>query len=100
MDDELRKEIRFAIVMYGGVSLAVYINGVVQEFLRLVRSTRLPLCELDGSERVYRKISYLTNGERLQDAADKSKDPDANPHTRFTIDIVSGTSAGGINGIF
>ena len=25
--------------MYGGVSLAIYINGITQELLRLVRST-------------------------------------------------------------
>ena len=33
------QEIRFAIVIYGGVSLAVYINGVAQEMLRMVRAT-------------------------------------------------------------
>ena len=30
----IEKEIRFAIVMYGGVSLAIYINGVAQEIGR------------------------------------------------------------------
>lgn len=30
-------EVRFAIVMYGGVSLAIYINGITQELLRLDR---------------------------------------------------------------
>ena len=34
-----KQEVRFAVVMYGGVSLAIYINGVAQELLRLVRST-------------------------------------------------------------
>jgi hypothetical protein len=33
------QEVRFAVVMYGGVSLAIYINGIAQELLRLVRST-------------------------------------------------------------
>ena len=33
------QEMRFALVLYGGVSLAIYINGVVQEFLHLVRAT-------------------------------------------------------------
>jgi hypothetical protein len=32
------QEIRFAVVLYGGVSMAIYINGVVQELLRLVRA--------------------------------------------------------------
>jgi len=31
-------EVRFAVVMYGGSSLAIYMNGVVRELLRLVRS--------------------------------------------------------------
>jgi hypothetical protein len=36
---EVRKEIRFAVVMYGGVSLAIYINGVAQEPLHMVRAS-------------------------------------------------------------
>ena len=33
------QEVRLAIVMYGGVSLAIYINGIAQELFRLVRAT-------------------------------------------------------------
>ena len=33
--DEPEREIRFATVIYGGVSLAIYINGIVQEMLHL-----------------------------------------------------------------
>jgi hypothetical protein len=29
--DEIQKEIRFAVVMYGGVSPAIYMNGISQE---------------------------------------------------------------------
>ena len=29
------QEVRLAVVMYGGVSLAIYMNGVAQEILRL-----------------------------------------------------------------
>ncbi len=36
---EYTQEVRFAVVMYGGVSLAIYINGIAQELLRMVRST-------------------------------------------------------------
>ena len=36
---DYKKEIRFAVVMYGGVSLAIYINGVAQELLRMVKAT-------------------------------------------------------------
>src|SRR5258708_28726365 len=30
---EYTQEVRFAVVMYGGVSLAIYINGIAQEML-------------------------------------------------------------------
>jgi len=58
-------EIRFAIVMYGGVSLAIYINGVAQELLHMVRSTvtkgdgdepLIKYLQLSPSERVYPQI--------------------------------------------
>ena len=63
-------EMRFGLVMYGGVSLAIYINGVSHEFFRAVHGNG-----------VYRLLKQLT-------------DVDIN------VDIISGSSAGGINGIF
>jgi hypothetical protein len=36
---EVTQEVRFAVVMYGGVSLCIYINGVAQELLELSRVT-------------------------------------------------------------
>src|SRR5712692_8782184 len=66
------QEVRFAVVMYGGVSLAIYINGIVQELLRLVRATApleptsanpsealLAPNELESTERVYRKLGQM-----------------------------------------
>jgi hypothetical protein len=35
--------------MYGGVSLAIYINGIAQELLRLVRSTAKAGTDENGS---------------------------------------------------
>ena len=73
------QEIRFAVVMYGGVSLAIYINGVVQELLRMVRATApefelpdkpheqdvyFPTESLSGTELVYREV-----GQSLPEAA-------------------------------
>ena len=101
--DDYTKEVRFAIVMYGGVSLAIYINGIAQELLRLVRSTaRKQPADLSGTERIYRKVSYLLANESMSMAElDKaSADTTTVPPTRFVVDILSGTSAGGINGIF
>ncbi len=79
---EVHEEKRFAVVMYGGVSLAIYINGVAQELLNLSRATADPTTgPTVGTARVYREIA-----ERLK--------------ARFVIDILSGTSAGGINAVF
>jgi patatin-related protein len=122
---EYKQEVRFAVVMYGGVSLAIYINGVAQEMLRWVRSTARSANEnvalltnnspaeselgLSGTERVYRKLSYiLASGDTgkkkpaadLLALADENLGDNKTIRTRFVIDIVSGTSAGGINGIF
>ncbi|HYY97287.1 MAG TPA: hypothetical protein VE642_01780, partial [Pyrinomonadaceae bacterium] len=108
------QEIRFAVVMYGGSSLAIYMNGVAQELLRLVRATapalkedgdgvpraHLPSSRLEGSTRVYRKLGQLlARGEKTPetDAAVKEDDP---LRTRFVIDILTGTSAGGINAVY
>src|SRR5215207_2571161 len=82
---EYTQEVRFAIVMYGGVSLAIYINGIAQELLSLVRSTskaardkdgiRVPLSgsisdsndplALKPTERIYRQLSYLLSNKTL-----------------------------------
>jgi patatin-related protein len=115
------REVRLAVVMYGGVSLAIYMNGVAQELLHLVRSTApagtpargpapepnaatadpdeygLPLSELRSTEPVYRRLGQMRPNEPAPAAAPAPSDPVI---TRFTIDILSGTSAGGINAVF
>lgn len=95
------REVRFAVVMYGGVSLCIYINGIAQELLHLVRATAddppggpRTLTEI---EEVYRTLGQLPSEEGIP------KDPvapDAPVRTRFSVDILSGTSAGGINAVF
>ena len=120
---DYKQEVRFAVVMYGGVSLAIYINGVAQEMLRWVRSTArsadpnfalLPNkpsgegeLSLSGTERVYRKLSYILAANRtgkspadLLAQANQNLSDNETIRTRFVVDILSGTSAGGINGIF
>ena len=118
-DNELR-EVRFAVVMYGGVSLAIYINGVAQELLNMVRATApntadddkadkalLADVELTGSLAVYRKLGqFLLQRPKLAEAAEPDAQGNPKPpsreaiRTRFVVDVISGTSAGGINGIF
>jgi patatin-like phospholipase/acyl hydrolase len=70
----------------------------------------LPNSELNlsGTERVYRKLSYILAAggvgkeptRDLLEKAEKSLAANETIRTRFVVDIVSGTSAGGINGIF
>ncbi|HWS90805.1 MAG TPA: patatin-like protein [Pyrinomonadaceae bacterium] len=106
------QEVRFAVVMYGGSSLAIYMNGVAQELLRLVRSTAparepggaagerafLPDEGLRGSERVYRKLGrMLVRGEP---AAGARAGEGGELRTRFVVDVLTGTSAGGINAVY
>lgn len=102
-----KTEVRFAVVMYGGVSLAIYMNGIAQELLRMVRATatrddenhpRIPYAELDTNERIYRKLAYWQENIPVIDQA-KVVGDEPLPRS-FRIDIISGTSAGGINGIF
>ncbi len=96
------EEVRLAVVMYGGVSLAIYMNGVAQELYRLVRATALepgsssdgPLrvtdADLTGTERVYRRLARMTDAGTVSETIRR----------RFVVDVLSGTSAGGINAVY
>jgi patatin-related protein len=68
--EEFGREIRIGLVMYGGVSLAIYINGVAREFFEAVRGRG-----------VYALLKHLLDSD-------------------IVVDIISGASAGGINGVF
>src|SRR6185503_498507 len=107
------QEVRFAVVMYGGSSLAIYINGVAQELLRLVRATapeytgtsdgrhaHLADEELRGSERVYRRLGRLLTRQGHLDESDPDAGSSGPIRTRFVVDILTGTSAGGINAVY
>src|SRR5829696_4832293 len=86
------REVRIALVCYGGVSLAIYMHGVTRELHRLVvASSRFdeesnPF-EPSSTEHVY--------WELLHERAAKDE-----VQTRVVVDVISGTSAGGINGVF
>jgi len=85
-----QKELRIALVCYGGISLAVYMHGITKEIWRLARASRgfhdsTPTG--NSSEAVYRKL--------LEDLETAS-----GVRLRVMPDIIAGASAGGINGIF
>ncbi len=85
-----QKELRIALVCYGGVSLAVYMHGVTKEVWQLARASRaLHAGEtfLTGSESVYCEL--LRHIEETQGVV-----------LRVLPDILTGASAGGINAVF
>jgi patatin-related protein len=113
--DLYRSEVRFGVVMYGGVSLAIYINGVANELYEMACATPKVLGKDGGggTRDVYRKASLLLASEELRKSFARhlsdpqAKDPFSDaaslaraPRARFVVDVISGTSAGGINGIF
>ncbi|MEP7350573.1 MAG: patatin-like protein [Sphingorhabdus sp.] len=84
------KELRLALICYGGVSLAVYMHGVTREIWHLLRASRAYHDGTPpdaGSEAIYRDI--------IADMEAKS-----GVRMRVLADIIAGSSAGGINGIF
>lgn len=84
------KELRLALVCYGGISLAVYMHGVTKEIWYATRASRAfhdgsPPSE--GAEAVYRRLLETLMHTR-------------EVRLRILPDIISGASAGGINGVF
>ncbi|WP_164156843.1 patatin-like protein [Sandarakinorhabdus rubra] len=85
------KELRLALVCYGGVSLAVYMHGLTKEVWKLARASMRrhhpvdapPLPPARDSEMVYQALLDAIPGLDL----------------RVICDIVAGASAGGINGV-
>jgi patatin-related protein len=63
------REMQLGLVVYGGVSLAIYTHGVCQEFYNAVRGRG-----------IYKLVKALTDAD-------------------LVVDAISGSSAGGINGI-
>ena len=74
-----RREIRLALVLNGGVSLAIWIGGVVAEIDRARRAGLGPPAKADEIVDVYRELLDLT-GSLLR------------------TDVIAGASAGGLNG--
>src|SRR5205823_9774624 len=86
------KELRLAIVCYGGSSLAVYMHGVTKELHRLVKGSALlgsPVPDAASrSEQVY--------GRLLKELVERDRE---GVRTQVVVDVIAGTSAGGINGV-
>jgi patatin-related protein len=63
------REMQLGLVVYGGISLAIYTHGICQEFYHAVRGRG-----------IYKLVKALTDAD-------------------LVVDVISGSSAGGINGI-
>ncbi len=96
------KELRIALVFFGGVSLAVYMHGISKEILKLLRAS-------SALHRITDRARRATAG--FFDHADPSnpefdteadyfellRDIGRNLELRVIVDIIAGASAGGIN---
>jgi patatin-related protein len=83
-----RRQLRLGVVCYGGVSLCIYMHGITKELHRLVRASRLPGDPAPTTtESVYREV--------LARAAERD-----HVEREVVVDVIAGTSAGGINGIY
>ena len=97
------KELRIALVCFGGISLAVYMHGISKEILKLVRASRALHAIADRSRRANATFFDCFDG------SDPEYDTEAvyfellreigrTLELRVIVDIIAGASAGGING--
>ncbi|MBA5777940.1 patatin-like protein [Stappia sp. F7233] len=93
-------ELRLALVLYGGVSLAVYMHGVTREFLNIVRASRKLEREIFGNASGLRE-EIDAKAEPVTAALYRSLLEKFTPEVslRVVVDVVAGASAGGINGV-
>ena len=85
------RELRLGLVCYGGSSLAIYMHGVTKELNRLVKASALRAAgetPAKPTEQAYAGLlGALVAGSGGVDL-------------RVIVDVIAGTSAGGINGIY
>ena len=98
------KELRIALVCFGGASLAIYMHGITKEILKLARASST----LHGiADREVRSTAAFFD---VRDRSDPEFDTEAiyfdlmrdigrTVDLRVIVDIIAGASAGGINGI-
>jgi patatin-related protein len=101
--DVKEKELRLALVCYGGVSLAVYMHGVTKEILKLTRASRdyQTYINQENADASYDAIAQVRedfiDSERVY--FDLLKQVGSKLDLRVVVDVIAGASAGGINGV-
>ena len=97
------KELRIALVCFGGVSLAVYMHGISKEILKLVRASSALHAIADRGRRT--GASFFDHVDRNDPEYDTEqvyfellREIGRSVELRVVVDIIAGASAGGING--
>ena len=117
-DEGLVREVRLALVCYGGSSLAIYIHGNAKELHRLVLASKaLQIDALADSEAMQNYMADRSHTVKPEPGAEGRKltgstrvwydrlvdlwfHDEKRVRTRVVVDVIAGTSAGGINGVF
>lgn len=96
------KELRIALVCFGGASLAVYMHGITKEFLKLARASSALHAVTDRGKRA--SANFFDHRDPADPEYDTEtiyfdllRDIGRTLELRVVIDIVAGASAGGIN---
>src|SRR5260221_12054791 len=98
------KELRLALVCYGGVSLVLYMHGVIKEILKLSRASKA-YHSIPQSEQQEHQSYEAANGDdgRPHDTEDVYftllKSIGRTLSLQVIVDSIAGASAGGISGI-
>jgi patatin-related protein len=97
------KELRIALVCFGGVSLAVYMHGISKEILKLVRASAALHSIKDRDARL--RMSFFDTVRRSSPEYDTEaiyfdvlREIGQHIDLRVIVDVIAGASAGGING--
>ena len=101
------KELRIALVCFGGISLAIYMHGISKEILKLVRASRALHAIADRSRRAQTEFFDCVDGSDPEHDAEHDteavyfellREIGRSLELRVIVDIIAGASAGGING--
>ncbi len=98
------KELRIALVCFGGLSLAVYMHGITKEILKLVRASSVLHAINNRANRLtatFFDIRDRSDPEYDTEAIyfDLLRDIGRTVELRVIVDILAGASAGGINSV-
>ncbi len=98
------KELRIALVCFGGLSLAVYMHGITKEILKLVRASSALHAITNRANRS--TSTFFDTHDRSDPEYDTEaiyfdllRDIGRMVELRVIVDILAGASAGGINSV-